>query len=538
VTYDAVVIGGGVNGLTCAAMLAKRGLRIALVEKRDTLGGCAAEGEIASGFRVPTLAHSTGPVRRDVVDELQLLTHGLRFVDSSIDVCALSPDGRPLTIARDADKTAAGLREWSNKDADGWTAFAQSARRISRVVGTLLMQTPPSVDDPSARNLWSLMHTLRAFRGLPKADQWQLLRWGPMAVADMVSEQIETELLRATLAADGIFGAMLGPWSAGSGLQWLLAAANRSVASPGGWQVAGGPVALARALTKAADRFGVKVITDAATTRIEVDTDRASAITLASGERLTARAIVSAIDPKRTFLCLCDADHLPPEFSWRMKHYRSRGTLAKINLALSALPDFRGATREMLSSRIRLAPDLDYLERAFDHAKYGRFSPDPWIEFTIPSLSDPSLAPDGAHVLSVYAQFAPYQLARDAAEMGTVPNQLGTPPSAWDEQRDALGDTVMKTLEHYAPGLRQLIVAREVLTPLDFERGWGLEGGQIFHGELSLDQFFTMRPLLGYGHYRTPIRGLYLCGSGSHPGTGLTGGSGANAAREIARDLA
>jgi phytoene dehydrogenase-like protein len=547
--YDAVVIGGGVNGLTCAAMLAKRRLRTVLVEQRDTLGGCAAEGDITLGFRAPTLAHVTGPIRRDVIEELELLTHGLRFVDSSIDVCALSLDGRALVIASDADKTAAGLRAWSNGDADTWTSFAHSVRRIGHVVGTLLIQSPPSLDDPSARNLWSLMHTLGAFRGLAKADKWQLLRWGPMAVADLVSEQVETELLRATLAADGIFGAMLGPWSAGSGLQFLLAAANRSVAWPGSSYVAGGPAGLARALTRAAGRFGVKTITGAETQHIDVANDRAVAITLAGGERLTARAVVSAIGPKRTFLYLCDADYLPPEFLWRMKHYRSRGTLAKVNLALSALPAFRGATREMLSARVRLAPDLDYLERAFDHAKYGRFSPNPWIEFTIPSLSDPSLAPGGAHVLSAYAQFAPYQLNRDpAAGIGEPGSASGTRAGfgetgqagnthPWHAQRDALGDAVVGTLEQYAPGLRELIVAREVLTPLDFERGWGLDGGQIFHGELSLDQFFTMRPLLGYGQYRTPIRGLYLCGSGSHPGTGLTGGSGANAAREIARDL-
>jgi phytoene dehydrogenase-like protein len=546
--FDAVVIGGGVNGLTCAAMLAKRGLSTVLVEQRDTLGGCAAEAEIAPGFRAPTLAHSTGPVRRDVVEELQLQTHGLRFADSAIDVSSLSEDGRALVIAHDVNKTATGLRTWSQKDADAWPLFAQSLQRLSRVVGTLLTQTPPSVDETSARELWSLTHTLRAFRGLPKADKWQLLRWGPMAIADLVGEQVETELLRATLAADGVFGAMLGPWSAGSGLQWLLAAANRSVSWPGSSSVVGGPAALARAIAHAAGRFGVKVITGDGARHIEVVNDRATAVTLASGERIVARAVISAVHPKRTFLCLCDADHLPPEFVWRMKHYRSRGTLAKVNLALSALPAFRGATRDMLAARVRLAPDLDYLERAFDHAKYGRFSPQPWIEFTIPSLNDPSMAPSGGHVLSAYAQFAPYHLggpptagARPPSPAGFKPGFGGTEPEGatlpWDAQRDALGDTVVGTLEQYAPGLRGLVIAREVLTPLDFERGWGLDGGHIFHGELSLDQFFTMRPLLGYGQYRTPIRGLYLCGSGSHPGTGLTGGSGLNAARAIARDL-
>ena len=231
--------------------------------------------------------------------------------------------------------------------------------------------------------------------------------------------------------------------------------------------------------------------------------------------------MVSGSGSKSDFLTLCDADHLPPEFLWRIKHYRSRGTLAKVNLALSALPSFTGATRTMLAGRVRLAPDLDYLERAFDHAKYGRFSTDPWIEFTIPSLDDPTLAPPGAHVLSAYAQFAPYTLRE----------------GDWDASRDALGDTVIKTLSQYAPGLPSLIVERQVLTPLDLERGWGLTGGHIFHGELTLDQFFTMRPLLGFGQYRTPIKGLFLCGSGAHPGTGLTGGSGLNAAREVLRSF-
>lgn len=519
--YDAIVIGGGVNGLTCAAMLGKAGVRTLLVEHRDEVGGCAAESEIAPGFRVPTLAHATGPLRRDVVEHLQLYLHGLTFVDQAIEVSSLSPDGRALSVWNDAGKTAEGLATWSARDAQAWPAFRQSLGRLGGLIGALFQSAPPSIDAPHTRDLFSLMHTLSAFRGLPKADQWRLLRWGPMAVADLVSESVETELLRATLAADGIFGAMLGPWSAGSGLQLLLAAANRSLAWPGGRAVIGGPVAVARALRRAAERHGVEIRTGEAVARIEVTNDRAAGVTLARGEHIAARAVVSAVDPKRTFLSLCEADHLPPEFSWRISHYRCRGTLAKVNFALSALPAFAGATREMLASRVRLAPDLDYLERAFDHAKYGRYSTHPWIEFTVPSIDDPALAPSGAHVLSAYAQFAPYQL-RD---------------TNWDAERDRFGDIVAATLEQYAPGFSSLVVARQVLTPLDLERGWGLTGGQIFHGELSLDQFFTMRPVLGFGDHRTPIRDLFLCSSGSHPGTGLTGGSGANAAAVVLREV-
>ncbi len=522
VGYDAIVIGGGVNGLICAAMLGKAGVRTVLLEQRDEVGGCATESQIAPGFRIPTLAHATGPVRRDVVEDLQLYLHGLTFTDHAIEVSSLSPDGRALVLWNDARRTAEGLATWSSHDAKAWPAFHQSLGRLGGLIGSLFQSAPPSIDTPHARDLFSLMQTLSAFRRLPKADRWRLLRWGPMAVADLVSESVENELLRATLAADGIFGAMLGPWSAGSGLQLLLAAANRSLAWPGGQVVAGGPVAFARALRRAAERHGVEIRTGMGVERIEVKDDRVAGVTLTNGEHIDGRAVVSGVDPKRTFLSLCEADHLPPEFSWRIKHYRSRGTLAKVNFALSALPAFTGATREMLAGRVRLAPDLDYLERAFDHAKYGRYSSHPWIEFTVPSIDNPGLAPEGAHVLSAYAQFAPYAL-RD---------------TSWDAEREPLGDIVTSTLDQYAPGFSSSIVAREVLTPLDLERGWGLTGGQIFHGELSLDQFYAMRPLLGFGDHRTPIRGLFLCSSGSHPGTGLTGGSGANAAAVVARDLA
>jgi len=521
VRYDAIVIGGGINGLTCAAHLAKNGIRTVLVEQRASVGGCAAESELAPGFSVPTLSHATGPIRGDVVAELQLHQHGLSFTDTTSQVSALSPDGRALVVWDDAGRTAEGLRAWSAKDAAAWPAFQQSMNKLGALVGRVFVDIPPSMDTPTTRDVFGLLQTLRTFRSLPKADQWRLLRWGPMAVADLVSEVIETELLRATVAADGVFGAMLGPWSAGSGLQLLLTAANRSLASPGGHIVSGGPVAFARALEKAAIRHGVEIRTGDGVKRIEVRDDRAIGVTLGGGGHLEARAVVSAVDPKRTFLSLCEAEHLPPEFLWRIKHYRTRGTLAKVNLALSSLPQFAGATRDVLAGRVRIAPDLDYLERAFDHAKYGRYSPHPWVEFTIPSIGDPTLAPPGAHVLSAYAQFAPYTLRE----------------GDWDSSRGAFGDAVVSTLAQYAPDLTSLIVAAETLTPLDFERGWGLSGGHIFHGELSLDQFFTMRPLLGYGQYRTPLPGLFLCGSGTHPGTGLTGGSGLNAARAIARDL-
>jgi phytoene dehydrogenase-like protein len=532
--YDAIVIGGGVNGLTCAALLGRAGLRTLLLERRDVAGGCAAEHEIAPGFRVPTLAHRTGPVRADVVEDLQLSQYGLSFVAQPIRCSALDPGGRTLTITADPVRTADSIRPWSAHDAKAWPAFARSLSHVAGVAGTLFARTPPDVDDPGRQDLWTLMRTASAFRGLSRDDQWRLLRWGPMAVADLVSEAFETELLRAAVAADGLLGTMLGPWSAGSGLQLLLHEANACVAASRGFDVDGGPAALARALVRVAARHGVDVRTGTAVSQVLARNDRAVGVALASGDTFEARAVVSSVDPKRTFGSLCEPEHLPPEFLWRIKHLRARGVLAKVNLALSALPVVPGATKEMLAAPMRIATSLDYLERAFDHAKYGEWSREPWIEFTLPSVLDGSLAPKGAHVLSAYVQWVPNTAG--SRESGTG-SRMAREAGRTAPDRDGLLRTVIETIEPYAPGLKEQIVAAQLITPADLDRDWNLTGGHIFHGELSLDQAFTMRPLLGYGSYKTPIPGLYLCGSGTHPGTGLTGGSGANAARVIVEAL-
>jgi phytoene dehydrogenase-like protein len=518
---DIVIIGAGINGLTCAALLAQQGLKPLVLERQAVCGGCSQTAEIAPGFRVPLLAHAAGPLRSDVIEALQLRRHGLEFVATDIEAVGVGADGRPLVLSADQSRTASDLRAWSAHDAERWVPFTESVGAIGRVIGSLFTSTPPPVDDIRGRDLWSLMHTLRAFRALAKADAYRLLRWGPMAVADLVSESFEHERLRALLAADGIFGAHLGPWSAGSGLLFLLRAANAAVGPARSWFARGGPGAITSALERAVIAAGGEIRTNADVARIVVRDERARGVVLVDGSEITARAVVSGVDPRRTFLTLCDPMDLAPEFLWRMRHYRSHGTVAKVNLALAALPAFVGLTREHLGARVRLGAELDDLERAYDDAKYGRYSTNPFIEFTIPSVIDASLAPEGAHVLSAYVQFAPYSLRH----------------RTWDEARDAFGACVVDTLEQHAPGLRSQIVAQQVLTPLDLERTYGLTGGHIFHGELALDQLLSMRPLLGWGGYRAPIADLYLCSSGTHPGTGLTGGSGRNAAREIIRQL-
>ncbi|MEZ5291547.1 MAG: NAD(P)/FAD-dependent oxidoreductase [Vicinamibacterales bacterium] len=513
-----VVIGGGVNGLVCATLLARGGRKVVLVERRDEVGGAAVTRTIAPGFRVPAAAHDVGPLDGALAQALDLGDAGLEFVPREAWLTALDGRGRATTLWHDVTRASDALRTSSPSDADRWPAFVQTRTKLGRVVASVFPFTPPSIDEPAPRELWRLLQTARQFRALGPADAYRLLRWGPMPVADLVAEHVETPHVAAALAAHGVLGSMLGPWSAGSGLLFLLHAANDAAGDRRLVWPRGGPGALSAALRQLAERAGVTVELGVPVSEVVSDRGAAKAVTLADGRRIDAAAVVSAIDPVSTF-ALCDPMALPSEFRWRARHYRAAGTLAKVNLALSAMPVVPGADREQLATRIRMAPDVDFMERAFDHAKYGEYSPEPWLEALIPTVADPSLAPAGAHVMSIYAQYAPRTLAA----------------GPWDAARGPFLDTVLGVLDRYVPGIRSLIVEAEVLTPADLEREWGMTGGHIHHGELALDQLFTMRPLLGWSQYRTPIAGLWLCGAGTHPGLGLTGGSGANAAREILR---
>ncbi|MGH9566808.1 MAG: phytoene desaturase family protein, partial [Candidatus Angelobacter sp.] len=409
------------------------------------------------------------------------------------------------------------------KDAGKYADFQQSLKKIGRVIGNVLALPPPNIDDPSRSDLWSMLQTGRSLRKLGKQDMYRLLRWGPMAVADLVAEFFETELLRATVAARGIFGTALGPWSAGSSLVLLIRAAGDPHPAGSYSFAVGGMGAVTQAMAAAAKEAGAEVRTEAEVTAIRVKDGIATGAILASGEEINTRTVISNVDPRRTLLKLVDPTHLTPDFAMKLAHYRMSGTVAKMNLALSALPTFTALKEnaEALRGRLHVGPDIDYLERAFDESKYGSFSSSPYLEVAVPSLTDPSLAPPGKHVMSIYIQYAPFKLKS----------------GDWDRQRDALGNTVVKTLAEYAPNLPDLIEDGQIITPQDLEDTYGLTGGHIFHGELALDQFFTMRPLIDWARYRTPVRNLYLCGSGTHPGAGLTGGSGFNAAREILKDL-
>jgi phytoene dehydrogenase-like protein len=522
---DVVIIGGGHNGLVTAFYLAKAGFKPLVLERRTQVGGAAITEEFHPGFRGSILAHSAGPIRPDIMRDMQLAKHGLRLITPEVAVVALSPEGRALILYNDAKKSAEEIGKFSQKDAAKYPEFQQSLGKMGKVIGRALALAPPSIDNPSRGDLWNMLQTGRAIRKLGKKDMYRLLRWGPMAVADLVAEYFETELLRATIAARGIFGTFLGPWSAGSSLVLLIRAAGDAHPAGSACFAEGGIGSLTRAMAATARQAGAEVRSNAAVIEVRVKDGAATGVVLSTGEEISARAIISNADPKRTLLKLVDPIHLSPDFVMKLQHYRMPGTVAKVNLALAGLPKFTALNSQdndaALAGRIHIGPEIDYLERAFDESKYGNFSRKPYLEITIPSLTDPTLAPKGQHVMSIYMQYAPYKLRN----------------GDWESQRKTLGQTVVQTLAHYAPNLPELILSHQIITPQDLEETYGLTGGHIFHGELSLDQFFTMRPLLDWARYHTPIRNLYLCGSGTHPGAGLTGGSGANAAREILKDL-
>jgi phytoene dehydrogenase-like protein len=531
--HDVVIIGAGHNGLITAAFLAKGGLKPLVLERAERVGGCAITSEIAPGFRCPTLAHAAA-IDPAIVRALALDRHGLHIIRPQAHVCAPSLDRRALVLWADARRAAKEIASFSARDAEQYPRFLDSFARIAGVLRAMSATPPPSIDDPTTGDLIELLKTGRRFRALGKADAYRLLRWMPMAVADLMSEWFESEPLRATVAAGGLLGAFLGTRSAGSAAQLLLLGSGEGHPIGAGWFASGGTGALSDALAGAAREAGAEIRTGVEVQAISVAGDTATGVVLSSGESIAARAVISSADPKRTLLGLIDPVHLAPEFLQRVQNIRMHGTLAKVNYAVASLPRFESlggpgspgseAVQQhaaALSGRIRLSRDLDTIERAFDAAKYGGYAGEPWIELTIPSVSDSALAPSGAHVISAYVQFAPYHLR------GTT----------WDVERDRLGDAATRTIATYAPGFESTIVARQVITPLDLERTFGLTGGHIFHGELSLDQLFITRPLLGWARYATPVGRLYLCGSGTHPGTGLNGRSGALAAKAILKSM-
>ncbi len=528
--YDAIVVGGGHNGLVCAAYLAKAGLRALVLEKREHVGGGLATSEIAPGARVPALAHTVGRFRASVARDLDLYSHGLRLVQPHVRAVSLRPGAAPITLWGDPDQTASELARTSRHDAAAWLELDRRVRAHAGVLDRLMSLTPPDPASPALADVLGALRVGLRYRGLGTTDAREFLRVLPMPIADLLEDHFDTDGLRAAVATRGMRFTSLGPRSAGSTQVMLADSAGNDGGLAGETVYArGGPGALADALASAARSHGAEIRTSAEVAAIREADGRTTGVALASGAQIGADVVVGGVDPKRLLLGLIDPEALGPQLGWQAGNLRLDGVTAKVNLALSDLPRFTGlegdADRDRLRGRILVAPDVGYLDRAADAAKYGCTSGEPWLEATIPSLVDPLLVDGGAkagirHVMSVLLQAAPYKL-RDGD---------------WDACRDELGDLAIRTLETVAPGIGALVTGRQVLTPIDLERDYGFSGGHPFHGEPSLDQWFAWRPLLGWARYRMPLEGLYLCGAGAHPGGGVTGTPGRNAAREIVAD--
>jgi phytoene dehydrogenase-like protein len=525
--YDVVIVGGGHNALVTAAYLARAGHRTLVLERRRRVGGAAETAELG-GARVPRLAHTVGRLRPSVVRDLDLRAHGLRLAAPDVRVFAPQPDGRAVTLWADQARTVDGLRAWSSRDADRYPDFDRLVRSLGRFVGEIAGQTPPDIKSPGLGDALAGLKLGRTFRGLGKRDAHTILRVLPMAIADFVAEAFETDAVQAAIAWRGVQYCSVGPWSAGTTAILLGDSAGSDGGAAGQTVFAlGGSGAVSEALAAAAQAAGAEIRCDAEVAAITSRDGVVTGVALASGEEIAATAVVSGIDPKTTLTKLCDPVAIGPSMLWRAGNYRTPGVVSKVNFVLGDLPRFTAAgdDQALLRGRIVVAPGIDAIERAFDASKYGRMSESPVLEATIPSLVDPSLvdgAPSGTHVVSVIAQYTPYGLRE----------------GSWDDEatRESVGDAVVATLEGLAPGFRGLVLEREVLTPLDLEREYGLAGGHPLHGEPGLDQFFLWRPFLGHARYRLPIDGLYLAGSGAHPGGGVTGQPGQNAAREIIAD--
>lgn len=523
---DIVIIGAGHNGLVTAFYLARAGRRPLVLERQPHVGGTAITREFHPGFKGPAVTHITGPLRPSVLADMRLERHGLQMLQAETALCALDHDRPALVLEADSGAAARAIGALSPADGDKFPGYHETMVRIGRALQGVLAMIPPDIDRPTPKDLLALLGTGRRVRGLGRKDLYRLLRWAPMSIADLVEEWFENELLRAALCARGVLCTSMGPMSAGTGAVHLM----RTAADPHGIGTVavprGGMGALTEAMAAAATTAGAEIRTATEVTRIECEGGRVSGVTLANGHLIRARRVVSSADPQRTLLRLIDADQMPPGIRKKIVAYRCAGNAAKVNLALSRLPRFPGLEnaaggasdpRRALSGRIHIGPTIGYMERAFDDSKYGALSQQPFMEITIPTLLDPALAPDGQHVMSVHVQYAPYNLRE----------------GGWDDRRAELGDRVIAALVPHCPDLEGAVVHGEAITPLDLETDFALTGGHMLHGDETLDQLFTMRPLLGYARYRSPVRGLFMCGSGTHPGGGITGACGANAARAI-----
>ncbi len=516
--YDAVVIGGGHNGLVSAAYLAKGGLRTLVLERREVLGGATLTQEVFPGFRFSVASYVVSLLRPEIIRDLDLHGHGLDLLP--LDGTFTPLEGDHLWRRDDAAHTQRELRRWSTRDADAYADYGLLMGRMARFVKPVLAMTPMDTRRPDPRDALALAGLARDFAALTRREQLTFIQLMTMSSADFLERWFETEPLKATMSASGIIGTFLGVRSPGTAYVLLHHYMGEIDGAFRAWGLPrGGSGAVATAIASAARAAGVEIRTSSPVAQVRVRDGRARGVVLEDGEEIAASAVLSSADARRTFLGLLAPGTLDPTFETEVRRFRFRGSSGKVNLALDGLPSFTSlpGPGDHLRGAISFSPSLDYMEQAYDDAKAGRFSRRPYVDVIIPTLLDPDMAPPGKHVMSCFVQYAPYHLAE------------GT----WDEQREAFGDAVIDVLAARAPNIRDLILHRQVVTPLDLERDFGLTEGNIFQGELSLEQLFFNRPVPGWSRYRTPVRGLWLAGSSAHPGGGIMGAPGRLAAMAV-----
>lgn len=523
--FDAIIIGGGHNGLTAAAYLAKAGWKTLVLEKRPILGGATASEEAFPGFRVSTGALDAGLFLPQIVKDLGLEKFGLEFIQNPAIVTTFDPTGQPLTLWRNPEQSQAEIARYSQVDAEQYPKYLRWVSRMTVILQEMLTLTPPRIPDVSLGDLSPWLLPALKVRRLGRREMMAFLRLLPMPVSDFLDEWFETPLLKAALGAQAVIGSLAGPRASGTAFMLLYQALN---AGESGFRasrfVRQGPGKLIDTLAQVVREHGGEIRTASAVTRLALEGDRVIGVVLQDGTNISARAVLSSADPRQTFFDLISPEHLEVSFVRQVKNIRFRGSMARVNLALDGLPEFLIAGNSSgdnafawLSGHLLTCPDLDSLERAYDDAKYGRLSEKPALDIVIPTLLDSSLAPAGKHILSVNVQYAPYTLKE----------------GDWNNNRPILLERVVAALETFAPSLRRQILHSQVLTPFDLEEIYSLPEGDVYHGQMALDQLLFMRPVPGYGYYATPVKNLYLCGAGAHPGGGLTGAPGYNAARQV-----
>ncbi len=519
--YDAIIVGGGHNGLVCAAYLAKAGRRVLVLEKRHVLGGAAVTEELYPGFHFSVCSYVVSLLRPWIIRDLELPRFGLEILPLDCSFLPL-PDGRSLARWGDGERTRREIAAFSPRDAEIYPEFGRAMGQLSRFVKPIIDQAAPDPTSLKPSDLLDLLSYGKRYRDLTPELRHKLVKMLTMSSADFLDEWFESDVLKAPMSVSGIIGTFLGVRSPGTAYVLLHHYMGEIDGAFRAWGFArGGTGEISNAIARSAQHHGAKIRTECGVERILIEGGEAKGVVLENGDEIRAKVVVSGLDPRRTFLGLTGREHLPTEFVDAIERYKLRGSSAKVNLAVDRAPNFtcRPGDGPHIRGDIAIAPSINYLERAYDEAKYGDFSRRPYINMVIPTLTDSTLAPPGKHIVSCFVQYAPYNIKEG--------------PEFWPQRREALGEAVIDTLEEYAPGLRDSILFKQVLSPWDLEKEFGLSEGNIFQGELSFEQLAHLRPVAGWSRYETPVFGLWNCASGTHPGGGIMGASGGLAAKAI-----